>query len=205
MKAFWISRPWHHLRHKDICEEGKMWLTIRVNLTHLVWTPHLTSALATKYRQEVSLTADWTFLCPSPSIPESAVPFLYVPLYIGFMSWVLLMRSNTTAPPWNRLCFSSASSYEILISGKIASPPWWNVSALLHTVSAITGIRVTHFLFFFVWSSNAPVSCLTAGDLADLPSVCPGEDSGSGEPLDMFWLEMTLARDTKRRGRSRRK
>lgn len=76
------------------------------------------------------------------------------------------------------------------------------MSALLQTVSAISGVMVTHFFFFFRLVEQL-VSRLTAGDLADLPCVCPGEGSVSGELLDMFWLEMTLTRDTKRRGRSK--
>lgn len=57
---------------------------------------------------------------------------------------------------------------------------------------------------FFFFCLVEQQTRLTAGDPADLPSVCPGEDPGSGELLDMFWLEMTLARDTKRWGRSRK-
>lgn len=71
--------------------------------------------------------------------------------------------------------------------------PLENVPALLQAVSSIRGLMVTHI---FVWWSDKVVSCLTAGRLADL-SVCPGEDLGSGEVLDMFCLGMTPTRDTK--------
>lgn len=89
-----------------------------------------------------------------------------------------------------------------LVENSIPPPPLENVSALLQTVSAISGIVVT--FFFLVWLSNKLVSCLTAEDLDDLPSVCPGEDSVSGKLLDMFWLAMTLSRDTKRWGSNRK-
>lgn len=172
MKAFWLKRPWHHLGHKNICEGRQDMINIRVNLRHLVWSPDLTSALATKHRQEVSLTADWTFLCPCPSIPKSTVPFIKAPLFtfIGFMSRMLPARSNSTVNPETIFALPQCLHMRSLLVENSISPcrPPDCSSYQWHNGDP----------FSFVWSNHKPVSSLTAGDLAHLPSVCPGEDSG---------------------------
>lgn len=144
--------------------------------SHLLWQP--------KNREEVAATADWSFLCPSPSILMQAIIYILA-------AWVEYCMWKITAPPWNHLCFSWVSSYEILISWKYHLP-LENWSGLLQTVSAISGIMATHFLFFIFF-------CLVKQQTLSLVWQFVQERTrGSGELLDMFWLEMTLARDTKR-------
>lgn len=87
-----------------------------------------------------------------------------------------------------RLCFPSVPSYGILIG-------WQSVCPLADCF----GYQWHNSDPFFLSGQPTKIAfSLTAGDPADWTSVCPGEDLISGRLLDLFWLEMTPARDTKR-------
>lgn len=165
MSIFWLSRLWHHLMHKKHLWGRQVMINIRANLRHLVWTPDLASARK----------ALWLFVVLLQVFLNAPCHF-YAGHYLHILvSWVEFSMWKVTVPPWNHLCFSPVSSYEILIRRKHCFPlKIW--SGLLQTASAITGVVNRLSFFFFVWLSNKSVSHLTAGDLADLPSVCPGED-----------------------------
>lgn len=161
--------------------------------SHLLWQP--------KIARKSLLTADWTFLCPSPSVPARTVPVLYMPLFtfIGFMSFILLWKVAQLRLPETIFVFLHCPHMRSsLVEKSISTPPSWKC------------VCPPPDCFGYQWCNGDPFFCLveqlvsrlTAGDLADLPSVCPGEGSVSGELLDMFWLEMTLTRDTKRWDRS---
>lgn len=110
---------------------------------------------------------------------------------------------KVTVPPWTHLCFSSVSSYEILIRRKHCFP-LKNWSSLLQTVSAVTGVvnRLSFFFLFFLSgraTNPSPVWRLEIWLTYHL--FVQERTQGSGELLDMFWLEMTLTRDTKRWGK----
>lgn len=93
------------------------------------------------------------------------------------------------------LCFLSVPSYGILIG-------WQSVCPLADCFSYQWHISDP---FFLSGQATKIVSSLTAGDPADWTSVCPGEDLISGRLLDLFWWEMTPARDTKRWSGNREK
>lgn len=150
-------------------KEGEIWVTKSKSRPpgSDSWTRICAGARAS------SLTADWTFLCPSPSVPESTQPVLDVSLLtcVGFMGFCV--REVKRPPPRSRLCCSSVF-YETLISGKIAPPtPFGNVSSLLQNVSAISVTMATRSIFI-IRSDHEPVWRPTAGDLAHLPCVCLG-------------------------------
>lgn len=73
MKAFGLRKPWHHVAHKNNCEEREIWLTSSVNLCHLVWTSYLPSAPASKNLQESSLPPVWTSFSLSPCVHHKNV------------------------------------------------------------------------------------------------------------------------------------
>lgn len=199
MKAFWLSRPWHHLMHKktsvrktgyDLLSEQTSATWFGLLTSHLLWQPKT----ARKFL--------WLFVVLL-QVFLSALCHFYAGHYLHILvSWVGFCMWKVTVPPWNHLCFSSASSYEILISEKYHFP-LENWSGLLQTVSAISGM-MTLFLFLSGRATN-PSLVWQLEIWLTYHLFVQGRTQGSDELLDMFWLEMTLASDTKRWGRSRKK